>query len=52
MTKIPAVPRIYVADVSLLWTLMWFMSHHPLPYAVREKARKLLKGVARLLTGR
>lgn len=52
MTKIPAVPRIYVADVSLLWSLMWIMSHHPLPFAAREKAKKFLKGVARLLTGR
>ena len=51
MTKIPAVPRIYVADVSLLWTLMWFMSHHPLPFAARKKAKKFLRGVVSLLPG-
>lgn len=32
--KHPLVPRIYVSDVSLLWSLMWIMSHHPLPHWV------------------
>ena len=27
--KHPLVPRIYVADVSLLWTLMWIASWSP-----------------------
>lgn len=36
--KHPLVPRIYVADVSLLWSLIWIMSHHPLPFRVRQAA--------------
>lgn len=36
MMKHPLVPRIYVADVSLLWTLMWIASHHPLPFRARQ----------------
>lgn len=36
MKKPPLVPRIYVKDVSLLWTALWIMSHHPLPNRIRE----------------
>lgn len=34
--KHPLVPRIYVADVSLLWTLMWIMSWSPCLEPVRR----------------
>lgn len=40
--KIPLVPRIYVKDVSLLWSLLWIASHHPLPHAIRQKIRHYL----------
>ena len=36
MMKHPLVPRIYVADVSLLWTLMWIMSWSPCLEPVRR----------------
>ena len=37
--KHPLVPRVYVADVSLLWSLMWIVSYHPVPYRIRRIAR-------------
>lgn len=32
------IPRLYLRDVELVWTLGWVISHHPVPHQLGKIA--------------